>query len=160
MKKEIISALAGTVIGLAGGAGIVLKTELKERIALKELSDKHLALFMMMNQWVRIKQEGKNVSDYLKQHKFATIAVYGMSYVGERLVEEVKDSGIEVAYGIDRNAGGIYYADIELLTPEEHLREVDAVIVTSIFFMNEIKRDLSTKLSCPILSLEDILYEL
>ena len=54
MKKEIISALAGTVIGLAGGAGIVLKTELKERIALKELSDKHLALFMMMNQWVGI----------------------------------------------------------------------------------------------------------
>ncbi len=159
MKKEIIWAFAGTVLGLVGGARAALKTEVKEKIALKELSDKHLALYMMMNQWVRVKQEGKNIADYLKQHNFTTIAVYGMSYVGERLIEELKGSEVEVAYGIDKNAGGIY-ADIEAVTPDETLKEVNAVIVTSIFFMDEIERDLSAKLSCPILSLEDILYEL
>ena len=159
MKKEILSAFVGAVLGMAGGAGIVLKAEVKERFALKELSDKHLALFMMMNQWVRVKQEGKSVADYLKRNNFTTVAVYGMSYVGERFIKEVKNSKIQVAYGIDRNAGGIY-ADIEVVTPDDHLKEVDAVIVTSIFFMNEIERALSAKLSCPILSLEDILYEL
>ncbi len=159
MKKEIMWAFAGTVLGLAGGAGAALKTEVKDKIALKELSDKHLALYMMMNQWVRVKQEGKNIADYLKQHNFTMIAVYGMSYVGERLIEELKGSEVEVAYGIDKNAGGIY-ADIEVVTPHETLKEVNAVIVTSIFFMDEIERDLSSKLSCPILSLEDILYEL
>lgn len=158
MKKQIISILSG-LTGAAIGAIVMGKASSTESNKKKELSDKHLALFMMMNQWVRVKQEGKSVVDYLKQHNFTTIAVYGMSYAGERLVEEVKGSEIEVAYGIDKNAGGIY-ADIEVVTPDEHLEEVDAVIVTSIFFMDEIERDLSAKLSCPILSLEDILYEL
>ena len=49
---------------------------------------------------------------------------------------------------------------MEVVSPEDGLREVDAVIVTSIFFMDEIEKALSVKLSCPVISLEDILYEL
>ena len=40
------------------------------------------------------------------------------------------------------------------------LEAVDAVIVTPIFFMDEIEEMLSGKMDCPIVSLEDILYEI
>lgn len=157
MKKGIISALSA-LAGAAVGAGTVAKTIGDSTQKAQTMSDKHLALFLMMNQWVAVKQEGKNLEDYFEKNNFHSIAIYGMSYAGERLLEELRNSNIVVKYGIDKNASGIY-SDIDLVTMEDKLEEVDAVIVTSIFFFDEIEEKLSAKMNCPIISLEDILYE-
>ncbi|MCI8591401.1 MAG: hypothetical protein HFI88_03420 [Lachnospiraceae bacterium] len=162
MKKvmiPILSAGAGVLAGMAAGAGLTKKASNTEIAKEREMAEKHLALFLMMNRWVEVKQQGKSPADYLLTKKYQTIAIYGMSYAGERLVEELKNSGVTVSYGIDKKAGGVY-SDMEVVSPEDGLREVDAVIVTSIFFMDEIEKALSVKLSCPVISLEDILYEL
>lgn len=158
MKKQVISGVSA-MVGAVIGAVAVQKASKEEVNKVKAMSDKHLALFLMMNQWVYVKQQGKSLVDYLVKHDFKTIAVYGMSYAGERLIEEIKDSEIKIAYGIDRKADGIY-TDISIVSPDDKLEDVDAVIVTAIFFMDEIEKDLSSKLSCPILSLEDILYDM
>lgn len=157
MNKGIISALSA-LAGATVGAAAVAKTIGDSTQKAQTMSDKHLALFLLMNQWVAVKQEGKNLSDYFERNNYHSIAVYGMSYAGERLLEELKGSGITVKYGIDKNASGIY-SDVELVTMEEKLEEVDAVVVTPIFFFDEIEEELSKKISCPIISLEDILYE-
>lgn len=81
-----------------------------------------------------------------------------MSYAGETLIDELKDTGIEVVYGIDQKADTIY-ADVEVLSMDDSLEDVDVVIVTAITFFDEIETKLSEKLDCPIISLEDILYE-
>ena len=57
----------------------------------RELAEKHLALFLMMNQWVKVKQEGKNLSCYFEKNGYKKIAIYGMSYAGETLLEELKE---------------------------------------------------------------------
>ena len=67
-------------------------------------------------------------------------------------------SSFHVAYGIDKNADSIY-TDIDVVSKDENLEEVDAVVVTAITFFDEIEEELSARLECPILSLEDILYE-
>lgn len=41
---------------------------------------------------------------------------------------------------------------------EDKLEPVDAVVVTAISFFDEIEEALNAKTDCPILSLEDILY--
>lgn len=151
--------LIGYLLAVVTGGTIAFQICIKEIIKWRELSDKHLGLFLLMNQWVKIKQKKKKLEEYLIRHNFRTIAVYGMSYVGERLVEELEDSEVKIAYGIDRNSSKTY-ADIEMVSPDCIRKEVDAVIVTSIYFMDEIKRNLSVNLSCPIISLEDILGEL
>ena len=158
MKKESISILSA-LTGAAIGAATMAKASNVEITKAKKMSDKHLTLFLMMNQWVLVKQEGKNVADYLQKNGYKTIAIYGMSYAGERLLDELKGSGVTVKYGIDQKADEIY-SEVNVVSPDDILADVDAVIVTSISFMNEIEERLSSKLSCPILSLEDILYEL
>lgn len=122
------------------------------------MSEKHLALFLMMNQWVAVKQEGKNLADYFEKQGYKSIAVYGMSYAGERLLEELKGSDIQVQYGIDKNADNIYM-DVNIVTMEDELKPVDAIVVTPIFFFDDIEEELSQKIDCPIISLEDVLYE-
>ena len=42
---------------------------------------------------------------------------------------------------------------------EDDLAVVDSVVVTAITFFDEIEEQLLQKMDCPILSLEDILYE-
>lgn len=157
MKKGIISLLS-LLAGMAAGAGVAGKTMGKRIEQARGMSDKHLSLFLMMNQWVKVKQEGKNLAAYFENYGYKKIAIYGMSYAGETLVDELKDKGITVAYGIDKCADSLY-ADVEIVTMDDVLRPVDAIVVTAITFYDEIKEELSRKIDCPIISLEDILYE-
>lgn len=113
----------------------------------------------MMNEWVRVKQEGKSLALYFQRNGYHRIAVYGMSHVGETLINELRGTDIQVAYGIDRNAGSIY-ADVDVVLPEKVKNDIDAVVVTAIAFYDEIEAVLSRHLNCPIISLKDIVYEI
>ena len=157
MKKGSISILSA-LTGAALGAGAVGKIQGDMLNRTKKMSDKHLALFLMMNQWVKVKQEGKNLASYFENNGYQKIAIYGMSYAGETLINELKGSDVIIAYGIDKNADSIY-ADVDLVSMNDDLETVDAVVVTAITFFDEIEEQLSEKMDCPILSLEDILYE-
>ena len=61
-------------------------------------------------------------------------------------------------YGIDKKADSIY-ADVDVVSIDDDLAPVDVIVVTAITFFDEIEENLSEKLDCPIISLEDILYE-
>ena len=158
MKKGLISAVSA-IAGVVAGAVAVEKMERKETNKERNLSDKHLALFLMMNQWVKVKQEGKKLSEYFEKNGYKRIAVYGMSYAGETLVNELRDTGVEIVYGIDNNVSSVY-AEMDIVSADDSLDEVDAVVVTAITFFYEIEKKLSQKLDCPIISLENILLEM
>lgn len=157
MKKSAVSILSA-LAGAAFGAGAVAKMSTGKMQKKQAMSDKYLALFIMMNQWVKVKQEGKSLASYFERNGYKKIAIYGMSYAGETLVDELKGSGVDVAYGIDKNAEGIF-ADVDVMPMDDELEPVDAVVVTAITFFDEIEGQLAEKMDCPILSLEDILYE-
>ncbi len=161
MKKAkiiFITSVIGTVIGIGIGVGVIGRGILKRSGKNAELAQKHLQLYLLMNQWVKVKQKNKSIVEYLRGSGYKKIAVYGMNYVGETLIDELKGSDIRVVYGIDKNASDIY-SDIDVVTPDEELANVDAVIVTPITFFSEIEDMLSLKMDCPILSIEDILYD-
>lgn len=152
--KTVVSTLVGAAIGVVGG---VLATD-KKTAKVQQMSNKHFELFKMMNEWVRVKQEGKNLSSYFESNGYKKIAIYGMSYAGERLVDELKNSSVTIAYGIDQRADNLY-AEVDIVTMDDKLEEVDAIVVTAITFFDEIEEKLVEKIDCPIISLEDILYE-
>lgn len=157
MKKPVISILSA-LTGSALGAGAVGKVSVDKMKKIQSMSDKHLALFLMMNQWVKVKQEGKKLADYFEKNSYKKIAIYGMSFAGETLIDELKGTGITVAYGIDKKAD-LIYADVDIVSMDDELEQVDAVVVTAITFFNEIEEQISQKVDCPVISLEDILYD-
>lgn len=139
-----------------------VRKKTSERIAkLEEMSDKHLALFLAMNQWVKTKQEGKSIAAYLEKKGYRNIAIYGMSYIGKTLADELKSTEINVTYGIDKKADLIYAdMDVDVVTMDDYLGKVDAIVVTSITFFEEIREELEKKVDCPIISFEDVLCEM
>lgn len=162
MKKvicSIVSALTGGFVGAGLGAlktGQIMAREIVQKNA---ESDKFYALFMLMNQWVKVKQEGKKVSEYFEKRGYRNIAIYGMSDVGETLLSELKGTNTKVMYGIDKNATSLY-SDIEIVSPVENLEQVDVIVVTAITFFDEIREELRRKVNCDIISLKDVIYEI
>lgn len=157
MKKSVISILSA-LTGAAFGAAAVWKMFGGKIRKNQSMSDKHLELFKMMDQWVKVKQEEKNLASYFEKNGYKKIAIYGMSFAGKTLIDELKGTDVTVLYGIDRNADSIY-ADVDVVTMDDTLEQVDAIVVTAITFFDEIEEQLSEKTDCPIISLEDVLYE-
>ncbi len=156
MKKGLLiagSLLAGGIAG-AVAAGVKLDKKVK---AEHVYAQKHLMIMQMYNQWLVDKQKGKDLAGFFEDKNFHSIAVYGLSYLGERLVDELMGSGIEVKYAIDKKADKIC-ADVEVMQPTDHLPKVDAVVVTAVYFFDEIKSELAELVDCPIISLQDVLY--
>ncbi len=160
MKK--IFGVGSTLISMAAGVvagGTVVRSTLSKRM--KEMEEKGAKvheLYMAFDRWLQVRQEGKTLVEYFERRNYKTVAIYGMKELGERLYDELAGSGITVCYAIDKNAGSIY-ADVEVVPPETDLEPVDVIVVTAIYYYDEIEEVLSLKVDCPIVSLEDILYE-
>lgn len=165
MKKGIVAALS-TTMGVIAGAGVTYKEQNKKLKKWQDLSYKDDAILKVFTQWLKMKQKGNSLADYFKENNYKTIAVYGMHYLGECLVGELKGTDIKIEYAIDQNADniGLYMNDegesLNIIKPQEKLSEVDAIVVTAFYFFDEIEEMLSSKIDCPILSLEDIIYEM
>lgn len=162
MKKGlggVISTLAGAALGAAAGGSVVRATASKKINEMFEGHKKVHELYMAFDQWLRLRQEGKTLVEYFEKNNYKTVAIYGMKELGERLYDELENTGIEVRYAIDKNADSIY-ADVDVVTPDDDLEPVDVIVVTAIYYFDEIEENLSGKVDYPIISLEDILYEI
>lgn len=159
MRKNI-SGLFGVIVAAALGGGIVKITEKKKMKKEIELDKKNDALLRLFSEWMSQKQDGKNLKDFFVENEFNKIAIYGVHYLGQCLIKELENSGIEICYVIDKNAANIELeSDIEILSPEDDLQEVDAVVVTPFFYFDQIEDELLERLDCPIISIEDVIYE-
>lgn len=157
-RKTGIAGIAGAFgIGIAGIA-LTNKVKNEEIQKNKKSKDKFKGYYNLLNQWLRLKQERKSLETFFAENQYKTIAIYGMGELGNRLYDELKDSNIQVEYAIDENTAGAY-SEVKVITAEENLPEVDVIVVTAVFAYNEIEEKLSEKTHLPVISLEDIVYE-
>lgn len=154
----VIFSLCGFVVGVVLVSETLLRQTISKYQKEKKLSEKHFDLYMLMNDWTHAKQKGKNLADYFRLHHYKRVAIYGMNYVGETLISELKDSDIQIVCGIDQNAENLS-ADISVVAPLEFLDCADVIVVTPITFFDDIYDNMVKVVSCPIVSMEDILYE-
>lgn len=156
--KKIISTVFAAMIGAIGGAAALNKLMSKST----EIKDKNVEKFRgyynVLNEWMILKQKGKSLENYFLSHDYKTIAIYGVGELGNRLYDELKETSIEIAYAIDKNSS-MGLEGVEVVNPDDDLREVDVIVVTTIFAYNEIEELLHAKMTSPIVSLEDVVYE-
>lgn len=120
------------------------------------LSDKHLKLFKMAVSILNAEQDGQTIADYVRSCGYKSIAIYGMHYLGEWLLRELRQNGFEVLYGIDRNADNID-ADIKIYKPDDEIPNVDVLINTTAFFNSEIIEGMKKNPAGKMVSLNEVL---
>lgn len=161
MKKGfggVLSTLTGMAVGAVAGGMAAGSTSSKKIKKMADGAAKVHMLYMAFDQWLRIRQEGKTLVEFFERYNYKTVAIYGMKELGERLYDELEGTGITVKYIIDKNADTIY-ADVDVVTPDDELEPVDVIVVTAIYYFDEIEMMLSEKVDYPVASLEDVLYE-
>lgn len=116
-------------------------------------------LYEFMNRWLLLKQKGIQIASFFVDQGIYSIAIYGMHYMGQRLNDELEKSEVKVRYGMDKKAYKQEW-NIPVIHPDEviNMESVDAIVVTPVFDYLEIKDELSKKMSCMIVSIEDVLY--
>ena len=162
MKKGSKTVIS-TLIGMAAGsvvAGTMTKVSSEKIIAEKDEIIKKMQIFYkIFDCWLQMRQEGRTLAEYFTKNNYKTVAIYGMKELGERLLDELKDSDISVLYAIDNNADQID-VNVDIVTPNDELKPVDVIVVTAVYYFDVISYTLSEKVDYPIVSLEDIVYEL
>ena len=158
MKKLSIAGLSA-LLGASAGAVAVKSIQRPKTIRSADHTQKMTEFYRLLIEWLRIEQEGKSLVSFFLKNGYKTVAIYGMKELGERLYDELKDSEIEVKYIIDKNADEIY-ADVDVVDPEDSLEKVDVIVVTAIHYFDEIEEMLEEKVDYPVISLEDVIYEI
>ncbi len=152
--KKIGVFLLGTAIG-----GVIISfSTMKTITQAKKNEKKYLTLFRMMNQYLVTKQLDKKLEDFFVNKGIETIAIYGMSHVGQRIIDDLENSRIKIMYGIDQRADKLTY-DMDIYSPEDELPVVDAIVVTAYDF-DEIVELLEGKVNCKILAFDEIIFNL
>ncbi len=151
--KEVIVFLSGSIVGAVG----ISKITSKSIDANDKRIDKFKSYYSVLTQWLALKQKNESLERYFINKRYKTIAIYGMGELGNRLYEELKTTGIIIEYGIDKNFG---FGDIKILNLDDELPKVDVIVVTAVFDFDKISNDLKDRVNCPIVSLEDIVYEI
>lgn len=157
MKRQTVKRVS--IIILIWSA---LRTIRKLMLALGEsekLANKHLDLYLEAMKWLELKQEGYSISDYISSMGYANIAIYGMSYLGVALVNELLNSKINIAYGIDQEKD-CAICKIDMYKPTDKLPPTDCIIITTYGHTEEIVTNIRNSVNCPILLLDELLYEM
>lgn len=154
----IICIVIAFVVGISIGALVVSKLYREHCAFITKNAERFVDLYGTLFQWIRIHQKDKTLADYCNNNGFKTVAVYGLSEVGYEVVHELQRNNIDVLYCIDRNADNIF-SNVSVFRPDENLQHVDAVIVAVVQFYEEVKEGLEKKIDCPIVSLEDVVWE-
>lgn len=126
--------------------------------AVKAERDKLSDHYQLLNHWLEIKNEGKTIASYFEEMGYRHIAVYGMAELGNRLIEELENSSICIDYGIDRDVCCSIGRIAEIYFPEDELPQTDVIIVTPYSAFREIKIMLEERVTCPIVSLEEVVW--
>ena len=155
-----VSSLLGILFGLILGAILIKKNSEKKIIEIKCMSDKHLEMFLVMNKWFQNEHKGKTIVNYLNELGVKNISIYGVGYIGKTFYEYLKDKDFEIKYLIDQN-NNCNIDGLQVKTIDDDIEEVtDIIIVTAIYYFEEIEDVLKKKFKCPVLSFADIVYKI
>ncbi|MCM1178999.1 MAG: hypothetical protein NC347_01990 [Clostridium sp.] len=157
MKKSgvfVAGALLGGLVGVTTGKRLSASDE-------KPKNNKFKLYYNVMNQWLYLKHNNKNLSEYFERKEYKRIGIYGLGELGNRLIDELKETKTEVVYGIDKNVNNTYCSVPTFVLDEfsDVAEGVDVIVVTPIFAYEEVLRELENKVNCAIVSLEDVVFE-
>lgn len=127
---------------------------------LKSYGEKWFEYFQLLNRWMAVKSERKQIADFFHREGIHTIAVYGVGDFANRLSEELRNTNIRILYGIDRDVSCTNSKIETLYSLDDGWPEVDAIVITPFLWADDIEKDIRQKCSCRLISLDTIIYSM
>lgn len=138
------------------------ETESERDLQKKEKAFEALRLHdKLLEDWMYIRDHEINLSQFFRKYGYCNVAIYGMGKLGSHLLYELRKGGINVSFGIDKNAKDCKSKmDIEIYSPEQKMPKTDAVVITILNHYADISEMLIPSMKCPMITMEEIIQEL
>lgn len=151
----IVSIVATTAIVIM--AAIISVSSKSLRISRTE-KQKYTLMYKTSLRWIQYELKGKTVEECLIRMNCHNVAIYGMSDLGILLFDSLAESAVRVEYCIDRtkSSGG---RNVKVYSPDEDFPGVDLVVVSAIYYYEEIKEMLGNKGITNVISLEELFFD-
>ena len=135
---------------------------LKESSEHSYISSKIYAMMRVYEYWMHLKIHNHSLAEYFVHGGYSNVAIYGMGYLGIRLLEELKMSPIEVVFCIDRDAKNM---ECEIPIYEFHevecsIGKADIIVITALSGYDEIERKIHNQYDIPVVSIKDVIVEM
>ncbi len=118
----------------------------------------YVAYYRLLEKWMVLHEKGGSVKHYFMWHDIKNIIIYGLGKMANHLMEDIKESDINVVCAIDIGAIN-KYSHFPVITLDEEIPDADCIVVTPVHEAEAIKESLKNRTSVPVLSLLDILDE-
>lgn len=118
-------------------------------IDLEEKLQKQILFYWVLTKWMDCRLKGGSIAAVLRKRGFSRIVIYGYAELGQLLCKEMLQEGVSVAYVLDKAAKTTESGSIPVYKPEavkssdQELQQIDAVIVTAVYYYEEIKKELT-----------------
>lgn len=153
MKKVICALLMGVSFGtgffLGGKTLVGMVNDYKMRM------NRNFSNMILLNDWLNFIYSGGRVDKYFHVHKYNKVMIYGNGYIGARLSQALAETGIDVIAVMDKTASS--NGDGEVIGIDSQIPEVDCIVITPIFYYDEIFYMLQEKTDIPIVSIQTIM---
>lgn len=120
---------------------------------------KSILFYQILTRWVEMKIKGGSVAEVIKKRGIHMVAIYGYAEMGKLLCMELVQAGMEVVYVLDRKVTHTENEKIPVFVPQKGLPEVEAVVVTAVYYFHEIEKELMEMGFHNIVSLRDLVKE-
>ena len=110
--------------------------------------------------WIRLGQTGITMEKLLEARGYNKIAIYGYDKIAECLVYELRNSQIELKCIIDKKGKNISTDFPGVVIEEAKGMDFDAVIVCPVNNYEIIKEQIKQSIGLPVITFEELIYEL
>ena len=143
-----------------------MQTDIKELSLSNEIVNrektlqKYMQFYRVLIRWLNIRPIGSEIAAYLLEHRIKRVAIYGYADMGNLLYKELMNSDVIITCILDKRTIKNQNIGLEIVNPIEGDKNSDAVLVTAIYYYNEIKAELETLGYRNIVSLQNLIEEL
>lgn len=153
MKNRSIVFLTGMVSFVAGfflgGKALV---EMINNYKIEK--ERNLSNMLLFHDWIEFLYSGGCVEQYFHRHNYKRILIYGNGYIGQRLYHALEQTDIDVVAIMDKQ--NVSDVDVEgmLIGVDSDISDIDCVVITPIFYFDEIYNMLRKKTQQPIIAID------
>lgn len=158
-----MNAIGGVSLGLIIVIVMVLSIEKwkeKKIEVLEQEIEKQTSYAQLYCHWLEVKNYRGSAVKYFEELGYQKIAIYGMGEIASRLLEDLEGSSIAVLYGIDQNVCCTSSNISEIYSLSDELMDADVIVVTPFLSFPAIKQKLEQKVTCPIVSIEEVIWSI
>ena len=120
---------------------------------------KQKLFYMVLTKWIEASHKGWNIGRELKERGFACVCVYGAAELGKLAAFEINSElGIELKCIFDKKGEKEIASrnGFQILYPDRYYQDIDCIIVSAIYYFDEIKKELMKIGYDTILSLKEV----